>query len=122
MTEPTQTLKPTIEYADFDKLDFRVGEILETTAPEWSNKLLQFIVDFGADLGKKTILSGIKKWYTPEEMTGKKFPFLLNLAERKMGEGVSQGMMFMADAEINGEMRPVALPLDQALPNGSTLR
>jgi methionine--tRNA ligase beta chain len=90
-------MKPVIEYADFDKLDLRVGKVVAATAPEWSNKLLQFTVDFGPEIGERTILSGISKWFQPEFFVGKYFCFVVNLAERKMGEGVSQGMMLMAD-------------------------
>ncbi len=115
-------MKPTIEYSDFDKIEFRVGQIIEASAPEWSRKLLEFRVDFGSEFGVKTILSGVRQWYQPEDFLNKKFPFIINLAERKMGEGVSQGMMFMADAEINGELRPVSLPLSVELPVGSQLR
>lgn len=114
--------KPTIEYADFEKLDFRVGLIVEATAPAWSNKLLQFTVDFGEEIGRKTILSGIRKWYTPEELINKKYPFLINLAERKMGDGVSQGMMLMADPVIEGEAKPTVIPLDNQIPVGTMLR
>jgi methionyl-tRNA synthetase len=91
-------MKPTITYDDFDKLDLRVGKIVAAAAPEWSRKLLQFTVDFGPEIGEKTILSGIREWYAPEEFVGKSYVFVVNLAERKMGEGVSQGMMIMADA------------------------
>ena len=115
-------MKTIIQYADFDKLDLRVGKIVAAAAPEWSNKLLQFTVDFGTELGQRTIMSGIRKWYSPEEFIGKNFPFIINLAERKMGEGVSQGMMLMADAEVNSEMQAVCLPLDSSLVPGTILR
>lgn len=104
-------MKPTITYDDFDKLDLRVGRILAAEAPVWSQKLLQFTVDFGAEIGQKTILSGIKAWYAPESFIGKSFVFVINLAERKMGEGVSQGMMIMADGAE--QPLPFALPEPQ---------
>ena len=100
-------MKPTIEYTDFEKLDIRVGKILTAEAPEWSNKLLKFTVDFGSEIGEKTILSGVKQWYPPEEFVGKMYVFIVNLAERKMGESVSQGMMIMADGA--DQPRPFAL-------------
>jgi len=117
-------MKPTIEFSDFEKLELRVGEVIEASAPEWSRKLLQFTVDFGPEFGHKTILSGVKQWYTPDDFLHKKFPFVINLAERKMGEGVSQGMMMMADAVVdeNTELRPVILPLDSNLPAGTLIR
>jgi methionyl-tRNA synthetase len=115
-------MKTTIEYADFEKLDLRVGQVIAATAPNWSNKLLQFTVDFGTEIGQKTILSGVRKWYSPEEFLNKKFPFIINLAERKMGEGVSQGMMLMADTQVDEEVRPLVLPLPEVALNGSALR
>ena len=54
-----------IEYADFAKLEIRIGKVVEATVPEWSEKLLQLTVDFGADVGTRTIFSGIKAWYSP---------------------------------------------------------
>lgn len=92
-------MKPSIEYPDFDKIDIRVGKVIAATEPEWSNKLLQFTVDFGAEIGEKTILSGVRKWFKPEQFVGNYYCFVVNLAERKMGEGVSQGMMLMADED-----------------------
>lgn len=88
-----------IEFNDFLKVDLRVGEVISAIAPEWSNKLLEFQVNFGEEIGQKTILSGVKQWYEPEFFINKKFIFVINLPERKMGEAVSQGMMLMVDNE-----------------------
>lgn len=92
-------MKPTITYEDFDKLDLRIGKVVAAVAPEWSEKLLEFKVDFGPEIGEKTILSGVKAWFAPEDFVGNHYVFVINLAERKMGEGVSQGMMLMADRD-----------------------
>ena len=115
-------MKTTIEYSDFEKLDIRVGAITAAEAPEWSPKLLQFTVDFGAEIGTKVILSGIKKWYSPEVFIGKKYPFIVNLAERKMGQGVSQGMMLMADAVVDGEELPTVTALPDQIEPGTVIR
>lgn len=115
-------MKATIEYPDFEKLDIRVGLILEATVPTWSKKLMEFVVDFGEEIGKKTILSGIQAWYTPADFVGKKFPFIVNLAERKMGDGVSQGMMIMADGKIGDEARPIVCPLPEVIEAGTVIR
>jgi len=115
-------MKATIEYADFDKLDLRVGLVTAAEVPTWSKKLMQFTVDFGPEIGTKTILSGIQAWYTPEEFIGKRFPFVVNLAERKMGEGVSQGMMIMADGMIDGQEHPIVLPLPETAEPGTVIR
>lgn len=111
-------MKPTIEYPDFDKVELRVGLIEAAVAPEWSPKLLQFTVNFGEEIGQKTILSGIKKWYQPEDFIGKKYVFVVNLAERKMGEGVSQGMMIMAD----GAEQPQPFAVPDEITTGSIVR
>lgn len=100
-------IKPVIEYPDFEKVDLRVGQVVAASSPDWSEKLLEFKVDFGAEIGEKTILSGIKKWYQPDEFIGNFYVFVVNLAERKMGEGVSQGMMIMSDEE--DQPRPFAI-------------
>ncbi len=93
-------LKGDIVFDDFMKLDLRVGTILEAKKVEKSNKLLQFLVDTGID--KRTILSGIAKHYSPEEMVGKQVTIIANLAPRKMMGVESQGMILMAeDAEGN---------------------
>ncbi|WP_286756220.1 methionine--tRNA ligase [Roseivirga sp. UBA838] len=93
-------LKETIVFDDFMKLDLRVGTILEAKRVEKSNKLLQFLVDTGVD--KRTILSGIAKHYSPEEMVGKQVTIVANLAPRPMMGTVSEGMILMAeDAEGN---------------------
>lgn len=111
-------MKPTIEYTEFEKLDIRVGKILTAEAPEWSNKLLKFTVDFGPDIGQKTILSGIKQWYAPDEFVGQLYVFVVNLAERKMGESVSQGMMIMAD----GPEKPQPFALKVPVEPGTVVR
>lgn len=92
--------------------------ILSCENPQWSKKLLRFTVDFGEDVGKRIIFSGIKQWYTPEEFVGKKFPFLINLEPKKMGDEESQGMMLMAD----GEEKPVFFSLAQDVPSGTVVR
>ena len=107
-------MKDIIVYEDFDKLDMRVGKIIEASAPDWSNKLLEFKVDFGEEIGTRIILSGIKQWYDPEDFIGKKYPFIVNLKERKMGPSMSQGMMIMADSEE----RPTVFPVDNSIPAG----
>ena len=91
-----ENMKPTIEFSDFEKIELRVGKILSCVVPAWSQKLLELRVDFGDEIGEKTILAGVQKRFLPEELTGKKCAFVVNLAERKMGEGISQGMMLVA--------------------------
>jgi len=111
-------VKPTIEYPDFEKLDIRVGRVVAANAPDWSRKLIEMTVDFGPEVGQRTILSGIKEWYQPEDLQGKHFPFIVNLAERKMGQGVSQGMMMMADSDE----RPTIFEIGDGINPGTVIR
>lgn len=110
-------MKPSIQYPDFDKVDIRTGTILSASAPDWSNKLLRFQVDFGPEIGERVIFSGIRKWYQAEDFVGKQFTFLVNLEPKKMGDEESQGMMLMADGE-----KPVPLILQEAVGNGVLVR
>ena len=110
-------MKDPISYDDFEKLDIRIGKIVAATAPEWSKKLLRFEVEFGQEIGKRVIFSGIRQWYVPEDMVGKSYPFLINLAPKKMNDEESQGMMIMADAET-----PVVFSIPESVPAGSVVR
>lgn len=101
-------MKAAIEYQDFEQLDLRVGKVAAASAPDWSQTLLELKVDFGQEIGRRTILAGVKDYYSPEELEGNNYLFVVNLAEKKMGPGVSQGMILMADVE--GEPRKFELP------------
>ena len=110
--------KSIVTYPDFEKLDLRVGTVIEASLPDWSTKLIRYIVDFGDDIGKRTLFSGIRKWYTPDDLIGKQYIFVINLAPKKMGDEESQGMMIMVDTDE----RPFLQPLQVAVPNGSVVR
>ena len=111
-------MKDTISFKEFQKMDLRVGRVDEATAPDWSESLLQMKVDFGQEIGQRTILVGAKEQYQPEVFTGKNFLFLVNLAEKEMGESVSQGMMLMAVEA--GE--PIKFELPSELNPGTVVR
>ena len=115
-------MKQTISFADFEKLDLRVGRILEATAPDWSTKLIQFWVDFLPEIGEKTIFSGIRKWHQPVDLVGKSYFFLANLADKPMGKGISQGMMLMADEILDDQENPVLNEVDQKVNPGTDVR
>ncbi len=91
-------MKPIIQFTDFEKIDLRAGKIVSCSLPAWSSKLLELDVDFGAEIGQKKIFAGVRKRFKPEELAGKTCVFVVNLEERKMGEGISQGMMLVAVA------------------------
>lgn len=88
-------MKPLIGIEDFDKIDLRVGRILTAEKVEKSNKLLKFTVDTGID--KRTVLSGISKHFSAEQMVGKRVLMVVNLAPRKMMGIESQGMLLFAE-------------------------
>ncbi len=90
-------MKPQIEFSDFAKIEIRVGRIVEAFVPDGSEKLIQFRVDFGPEVGEKTIFSGIKEWYAPEELVGIKTTWAVNLAPKKTPFGMSEGMLFACD-------------------------
>jgi methionyl-tRNA synthetase len=88
-------VRQTIEFSDFEKLDIRVGTVLECKKVPKADKLLQFLIDDG--LNKRTIVSGIAKHYKPEELVGKQVCFVANLAPRKLKGIESQGMILSAE-------------------------
>ena len=90
-------MKPIINFDDYVKIEVRVGKIIEAVVPEGSNKLIQFTVDFGGEIGQKTIFSGIKEWYNPEDLVGVKTMWVVNLAPKKTPFGDSEGMLFACD-------------------------
>lgn len=98
--------KPEITYDDFAKLQFQVGEIIACEAVPKSKKLLCSQVKVGSQV--RQILSGIKAYYSPEEMVGKKVMVVTNLKPAKLAGMVSEGMLLCAeDAEGNlALMRP----------------
>ncbi len=95
-------LKAQVTIDDFSKLDIRVGKVLAAEKMEKSDKLLKLTVDTGID--QRTVLSGIAKHYTPEEMVGKQVTLIANLAPRKMMGIESQGMILMAE-DADGKLR-----------------
>lgn len=85
----------TIEFGDFEKLDIRIGTVVECQKVPKADKLLQFKIDDG--LGGRTIVSGIAKYYAPEDLEGKQVCFIANLAPRKLKGIESQGMILSAE-------------------------
>ena len=91
-----EPIKPTIDFADFEKMDIRVGHIKNCEKVKKANKLLKFTIDDGS--GKdRTIVSGIAKFYKPEDLIGKDVLFIANLAPRQLMGIESQGMILSAE-------------------------
>jgi methionine--tRNA ligase beta chain len=100
-----------ITYADFEKLDLRVGKILEVSPVENSKKLLKIIVDFGNE--KRQAVAGLQKYYTPEQLVGKKCVFLLNL-QRRMLAGLESQCMVLASEDSAGNVSVIVPEKDIA--------
>ena len=114
--EKEEEKMPEISFDDFMKVQLRVGEIIACEPVPKSNKLLKETVKFGEEI--RTIVSGIAKHYSPEEMVGKKVVFVTNLAPRKICGIESQGMIMAAEDE-NGNFSLIVPEKDVA--SGTTL-
>ena len=108
--------KPEIEYGDFDKLQFQVGEIIACEAVKKSKKLLCSQVKIGNQV--KQILSGIKQYYSPEEMVGKRVMVLVNLKPATMAGIVSEGMLLCAE-DADGNLSLVSP--EKEMPSGAVI-
>ena len=90
--------------------------------------MIKLMVDFGDEVGKRTIFAGLMKHYKPEDLMGKQFPFVVNMAPKKIGPegGVSEGMMLAAGVPVQGgkegEEEPVLLKVSRKVPNGTKVR
>ena len=87
--------QPDVEFDTFMKMDIRVGTVLECQKVPKADKLLQFLIDDGME--KRTIVSGIAKYYQPEDLIGKQVCFVANFAPRKLKGVMSQGMILSAE-------------------------
>ncbi len=109
-------IKAEMKFDDFIKMDLRVGEVKTAEKVEKSDKLIKMTVDTGVDT--RTIVSGIAKHFSPEEMVGKKVTVLANLAPRKIMGIESQGMLLFAE-NADGSLKAVN-PASEA-ENGATI-
>lgn len=110
--------KDFINFSDFTRLDLRVGEVKEAILAENSDKIIKMKVDLGEDYGIVEILSGIAKYYKPEELIGNKYPFVANLEPKKIMGKDSNGMILVAD----DPERFFLISLDKKLKNGTVIR
>lgn len=154
-----------IIFSDFQKLDIRIGTVIEASVPEWSHWVMKLVVDFASpvksaknrssrrvriepesrevrsggepEIGTRTVFAGIMKFYKPEELVGKQFPFVVNLEPKKMGPmgDFSEGMMLAASAasskfkiqsskseQSEAEDTPVLFKLWKKVENGTKVR
>ncbi len=101
--EVKTTFKEEVSIEDFDKLDIRIGTVMNCQKHPKADKLLVFDIKCGSD--RRTIVSGIAQYYQPEDLIGKKVAFIANLAPRKLRGIESKGMILSAeDAKGNLEV------------------
>lgn len=93
--------KDDVSFEEFQKLDIRIGTILEAEKVAKTKKLLKILVDTGID--KRSVVSGIAEYYKPEDIIGKQVSILVNLAPRKIKGIESQGMILMSE-NFDGEL------------------
>ena len=121
---PPIELEPQLtENVDFDtfcKSDFRVVKVKSCEAVKKSDKLLKFILDDGTGVDRQ-ILSGIHKWYQPEDLVGKTLVAIVNLPPRKMMGLESNGMLISAVHKEKGEEALHLIMVDDSIPAGAKL-
>lgn len=108
--------KPEVTYDDFAKLQFQVGEIIACEAVPKSKKLLCSKVKIGSQV--KQIVSGIKAFYSPEEMVGKKVMVLVNLKPATLAGVVSEGMLLCAE---DGDGKLALMKPEKNMPSGAEI-
>ena len=106
-----------IHFEDWEKLDLRVGKIKKVEDHPKADKLYVLTVDFGKEIGKRTIIAGLKQECTKEHLQGKSAIFIVNLEPRKLKGIESQGMILAAD--VDGT--PTLLHPEKEIPPGSTI-
>lgn len=105
-----------ISFEEFQKLDLRVGKILEANQIPGSRNLIKMIVDFGTE--KRQAVAGLLQWYMPEDLVGRKCAFILNLQRRKLMDVESQCMILAAEDD-KGNV--VVLQPEKAIAEGSKI-
>ena len=113
-------LTETVDFDTFCKSDFRVVKVKACEAVKKSDKLLRFTLDDGTGTDRQ-ILSGVHKFYEPEELVGKTLAAIVNLPPRKMMGLESNGMLLSAVHTEKGEEKLNLIMLDDKIPAGSKL-
>lgn len=108
-----------ITIEDFTKIEMRVGEILTAEPVPKADKLLRFTIDVG-EAQPRQVLAGIRQYYEPESLIGRRIVVVSNLAPRKLRGFESQGMVLAAS--VGAEGRPVLATFTEDVPNGARLK
>jgi len=109
-------IKPTISFAELDRIDIRVGTVLSVEEVAGSDKLLRLIVDFGDH--RRSILAGMKQEReNPREIEGQQALFVINLEPKKMMGQISEGMLF--DIGYADGLKPAFAIPERKMANGT---
>jgi methionine--tRNA ligase beta chain len=106
-----------ISFDEFQKLDLRIGKIMDASQIQGSRNLMKIVVDFGGE--QRQAVAGLLQWYKPEDLVGKKCVFLLNL-QRRVLMGVESQCMILAAEDEQGDV--VVLQPDRDIAEGSRIR
>jgi methionyl-tRNA synthetase len=109
-----------VNYADWEKIELRVGKIINVEDIEGADKLYKLTVDVGSEIGKRTICAGIKQHYKKDDLKGKKIILFINLAPRMMRGIESQGMLLAA--VNNDESKVILISPEKDIEIGSRVR
>jgi methionyl-tRNA synthetase len=108
-----------VTFDEFAKLDIRVGKILNVEDHEQARKpMYRLTIDFGPEIGQRTIIAGIKPWYPREELINRKVVCVVNLDPKSIAGVESHGMVLAADDSENVTL----LTIDKDVKEGSRVR
>tara|TARA_Y100000310_G_scaffold336606_1_gene421619 strand:+ start:359 stop:694 length:336 start_codon:yes stop_codon:yes gene_type:complete len=108
-------MKDTISFGDFQKLDLRIGKVLEAESVEESDKLVKLQVDLGPDIGARQILAGVGKKYSAADLVGRMIVVVVNLESKEMMGLESEGMLLAASKDEG----PVLLTISEDILPGA---
>lgn len=111
---PAPAGKPTIEYADFDKVELKIATVVDARPHPNADKLLVLQIELGNG-ERRQICAGIKAWYAPEQLVGRQIVVVANLAPRPLRGEVSQGMLLAATDAATGKVI-VLMPSEPVAP------
>ena len=107
-----------ISFSDFQKLDMRVGTIVDIAIPEGSQKLYRLVVDLGEEIGRRTIFAGLKPTHDIDALAGRQVVILVNLEPREFFGEKGEGMLLAADEDG----KPILLQPEKKVTEGSMVR